>query len=130
VVKVETVSLVTQLSVTIWLPSGFTPKLKAHEDGHRQISEAFYAVSEKDARDIAARYIGKTFTGSAPTADAAASAALSSANENVSGEYMGTIQGPCEKAQEAYDKLTEHGTNAVPEEKAIAEVTKGLKEKK
>src|SRR4051812_27522087 len=31
-----------RLDVIIWLPSDTTPKIRLHEDGHRQISELYY----------------------------------------------------------------------------------------
>ena len=34
-------------------------------------------------------------------------------------EYLGAIEVPSQKVQEEYDRLTDHGRNDVPEQKAI-----------
>ena len=46
------VNATLRLNVVIWLPIDTTPKIRIHEDGHRQISELFYARGEKTANEL------------------------------------------------------------------------------
>src|SRR6478735_6812264 len=47
--RMERVTLKLSMTITVWLPEGANEQLKAHEEGHRQIAEIFYADADKAA---------------------------------------------------------------------------------
>ncbi|MEO6434996.1 MAG: hypothetical protein ABIP55_04450 [Tepidisphaeraceae bacterium] len=118
--KVVAVNAQLKLAVIIWLPIDTTPKIRVHEDGHRAISETFYARGEKVAQALAKMFVGKPLEISDPDAKDTRPAIERIANEFCQ-EYLGAIEVPSQKAQEAYDRITDHGRNNVGEKKAIEE---------
>src|SRR5688572_11335488 len=64
-VRVRHVDVTLRLTITIWLPRDAGCKLKAHEEGHREIAERVYAGAEAAARAAAARMDGRRFSGEA-----------------------------------------------------------------
>jgi hypothetical protein len=126
IAKIAGVEATLKLDVVEWLPNNASRKIKAHEDGHCKISEMYYAKAEQVARDLAEKYVGRAID--LPGIDAEENKPIIQrvANEFCQ-EYLGKIEQPSEKAQESYDKITDHGRNNVPEataiERAIAEAT-------
>jgi hypothetical protein len=118
IAKIAGVEVTPKLDVTIWLPGNVNKKIRAHEEGHRKISEAFYARAEQIARNLAEKYVGRAID--LPGVDAEQNKPIIQrvANEFCQ-EYLGKIEVPSEKAQESYDKLTDHGRNTMPENIAI-----------
>ena len=116
--KVTAVNADLSLDIVIWLPIEASEKIRRHEEGHRRISEHFYARAEATAKELAASYIGRELTISSiePTATQPVIQRIAS---EFCQEYLGTIEAPSEKAQERYDKLTDHGRNRVDENEAI-----------
>lgn len=110
-----------QMRATIWLPKNATPKLTRHEEGHWQLALHYYEDAEAIAREIARELIGQTIKGRGPDPEAAAANALKEAAQVLGGKYLGKTDIPCGEAQEHYDRITAHGTNPVPENRAIAE---------
>lgn len=106
------------LVVIVWLPRGASQKLRAHEDGHRQISELYYANAEQVAKSLGEKYIGKELEiASAETDDTRP--VIQRVGHEFCQQYLGTIEAPSEKAQKRYDELTDHGRNKVNEKDAI-----------
>jgi hypothetical protein len=120
-IKVDTVRMTLKFRVTIWLPYGAVPKLVKHEEGHKDLAEHYYKDAERIARAEAEKLIGQTVSGSGKDAEEAGDNALKNAAELVGQRYLGQTDVPCGKAQEFYDQITKHGTNAVPEKRAIEE---------
>jgi hypothetical protein len=118
-IKVDTVQVTLRLRVTVWLPNGAVPKIVNHEEGHRAIAEYYYRDAESVARHFAEEFIGQTISGSGKDCDSAGEIATKQAAQLLGAKYLGQVDVPCAKAQEIYDQITEHGTNAVKEEKAI-----------
>jgi len=116
--KVTGVKAELRLDVVIWIPSDATHKIRVHEDGHRQISEHFYARAEEVAKQIGAKYVGKELE--VKSAEPAETRPIIQrvANEFCQ-EYLGTIEVPSEKVQMKYDQLTDHGRNKMSEREAI-----------
>src|SRR5690606_21356479 len=52
--RVELTELKMQLTcdIVLWLPQGYTRKIKDHEEGHRRITERIYANSDRLARAL------------------------------------------------------------------------------
>jgi hypothetical protein len=120
-IKVDTVQMTLRLRVTVWLPTNAVPKIVNHEEGHRAIAEYFYRDADAAARRVAEELIGQTISGGGADCDSAGQTATKQAAQILGQRYMGQVDVPCGKAQELYDQITEHGTNAVKEEKAIKE---------
>jgi len=116
--KIAGVDATLKLDVIEWLPNNVSPKIRAHEDGHRQISEHYYAQAEQTARELAAKYVGKTLD--IPSADEKATQPIiqRAANEFCQ-EYLGKVEVPSQAAQETYDRITEHGRNKLIEKEAV-----------
>jgi hypothetical protein len=116
--RVAGVDATLKLDVILWLPRDVTGKIRAHEDGHRQIAEIYYAKAEKAARELAEKYVGKTLeiTGVDP---AQTQPVIERAANEFCQEYLGRIEVPSQAAQEKYDQLTEHGRNRLSEKEAI-----------
>jgi hypothetical protein len=118
-IKVESIRMTLQTRVTIWLPTNAVAKITVHEEGHLKLAEHFYRDAEAIARGIASKMIGQTITGVGENTDAAADNALKEAAQLIGGKYLDQTDVPCGKAQEYYDQITGHGTNAVDEKVAI-----------
>jgi hypothetical protein len=118
IAKIAGVEATLKLDVTMWLPANATQKIRAHEDGHRKISEAFYARAEQIARELAEKYVGRAID--LPGVDGEQNKPIIQrvANEFCQ-EYLGKIEVPSEKAQDSYDKLTDHGRNSMAENAAV-----------
>jgi hypothetical protein len=124
-VLVESVAVELQLKVDIWVPTDAADKLKAHEEGHRQISERVYAeVADRAARVAGDALDGRRFAGEGATAaeaQKAADDAVAAAHQAMSKAYLDETNGSTLKVQEAYDALTDHGRVAdLTEADAIA----------
>jgi hypothetical protein len=120
-IKIDTVQMTLKLRITVWLPSGAVPKIVNHEEGHRAIAEKFYEHADVAAKKWADAMIGETISASGNDCASAGEAATKRAADSLGTKYMGTVDVPCAKAQEIYDQITAHGTNAIKEEKAIRE---------
>ena len=107
-----------RLDVIIWLPTDTTPKIRAHEDGHRQISEVFYAHADSVAKDLSAKYVGRTLDING-TDKKDTQPAIERVATEFCQEYLGAIEAPSQKVQERYDELTDHGRNRLAEKDAI-----------
>ncbi len=119
---VNGVRMVLGLKVVIWNPTNASEKLKAHEEGHRQISEAVYKTAEAHAKAVAEKLDGQQVTGEGATAQAARKAAdeaMQAANTRVCQEYMDLTSRAGVRVQAVYDELTGHGTKPIGEKEAI-----------
>jgi hypothetical protein len=117
--RIETVRITIGLDVTVWLPNGATPKIKAHEDAHRKISDHYFKLGEATARRFAEPYIGKTIEGSADDCASAVDEAIKAAIREFGGKYMAEIEANAGEAQANFDQITDHGRNNVNENAAI-----------
>jgi hypothetical protein len=127
--KMERMTVKLNLAVTIWLPEKANERLTAHEEGHRAIAERFYADADKVARKLATKVVGKSVAGEGDDVEAAGRNAIARVNQGLCDEYLKIIGDPCDKAQTAFDRLTDHGRKEKPETKEAVEmaVTEGKK---
>lgn len=116
--KVTGIKSELRLDVVIWLPNDTTHKIRLHEDGHRQISEHYYANAEAVAKKLGAEYVGKALEVKSPEPADTRPVIQRVANEFCQ-KYLATIEMPSEKAQMKYDQLTDHGRNKLSEREAI-----------
>jgi len=118
IAKIAGVDATLKLDVVEWLPTNATKKIKAHEDGHRKIAEAFYARAEQIARDLGEKYVGRAIDLPGINAEENKPIIQRVANEFCQ-EYLAKLEQPSEAAQERYDQLTDHGRNNVAEATAV-----------
>ena len=116
--KIAGIKSELRLDVLIWLPSDATQKIRMHEDGHRRISESFYARAEEVAKKLGQKYIGQELEVKSADETETRPVIQRVANEFCQ-EYLGTIEVPSENAQMKYDQLTDHGRNKLSEREAI-----------
>ena len=128
-VKMAAVHITLKLKIAEWMDQLAPQKIWAHEDGHRDIALHFYRRAHLVAASIARTWIGKTLTASGPDAKSAAKEAVTEAARKITDDYMIQVRDQSELVQEAYDRITAHGTNDVDEydaiQQALAEVGKG-----
>ena len=131
---VDGVRMVIELKVVVWNPTNANEKLKAHEEGHREISETIYKTAEAQAKAAAQKLDGRRIVGEGDTpaaAQKAADEAMQAANKQVCEEYMDLTSRAGVRVQSVYDELTGHGTKPITERDAIQEAfAKELEERK
>jgi len=116
--KITGIKSELRLDVVIWLPNDATHKILLHEDGHRQISEHFYARADEVAKKLGEKYVGQSLEIKSSEQAETRPVIQRVANEFCQ-EYLGTIEVPSEKVQMKYDQLTDHGRNKLSEREAI-----------
>jgi len=113
------------LKITIWLPENASEKLKAHEEGHREIAERAYQNGEPLARKAANRIDGRRVAGEGDTldkAEAIANAKVKGLSDEFTKAYREALVIPANRVQNLYDELTAHGTKADPDEKRAVQL--------
>jgi hypothetical protein len=126
--RVDSIEIEWELEVEIWLPEGASTKLRNHEEGHRIIAERHYESAEEISRRLAAPRIGSVVTGRGQNVRAAGRHAAQLVSEELSRELIRQMTGPAEASQALYDRITDHGRNAVPEARAIEQALLGKSE--
>jgi hypothetical protein len=116
VLKVRGLAITLQLKLVIWLPNNATPKLSAHEEGHREIAERVYQDAEKAARSITKSLEGKTLAGDAADCEAAEKGAVRAAADQFCHAYLDLTARPASRVGDIYDEITAHGTKKEPAE--------------
>ncbi|HSU68417.1 MAG TPA: hypothetical protein VLJ39_16175 [Tepidisphaeraceae bacterium] len=115
-IQVRSVTVTLQLRIVIWLPRQATPKLGAHEEGHRRIAERVYEGAEPIARKAAAKLDGATLRGQATDCQAAEKQSVNRAADQINQSYLDQTAKPASRINDIYDDLTGHGTKAEPAE--------------
>jgi hypothetical protein len=123
-VTITKITVTLQLHVNIWVPTGVSPHVIEHEEGHRQISEYYYETADKLAERIAATYMGKQVEISGTGLSAESSKMLQQMATEITDEYSKKLNpGP---AQLLYDSITDHGRNEVSVKDAVAHALKNI----
>jgi len=121
---VQNVNLTIGLKITVWLPDNATDKLKAHEEGHRVMTEKVYNErSDKAAKAAGALIDGHRLTAEADNCDEvdkAVEQTLGEANKTVYHAYLTRTADVSARAGEIYDDITRHGTRMDIDEKTAA----------
>lgn len=118
-VHVDSVRIELRLKITEWISQDAPQKIHNHEDGHRLIAEHFYVRADEVAAQIGHEFIDKTAEASGSDAAAAANRALTVTAQQIASRYMRAVRDQSEEVQQAYDRITVHGTNQVDEIDAI-----------
>ena len=123
-VTLTQIKVTLQLNITIWVPTGVTPHVIEHEDGHRQISEYYYQAADKLAERIAARYMGKQADIAGTDLEAESKKLLQQMATDITVEYNKELNpGP---TQLLYDDITDHSRNEVVAKDAVAHALKNV----
>jgi len=117
-VMVTRIQMTLQLLITIWLPAGASQHVFEHENGHRQISEAYYQNADQLARRIASGYMGKQIEITGADLNGEADKALQQTASEIVDEYKRELNP--EAAQLLYEDITNHGRNEVDAKEAAA----------
>jgi hypothetical protein len=113
--RVDSVRVTLDLDVTIWVPTTARPKLVAHEEGHRVISERVYDDAAADAALAEAqKLVGRTVTARGDNCEAAADAAIKAANEEFCQAYLDATSAWSTRVGNRYDDITSHGKRSDP----------------
>jgi hypothetical protein len=120
-VTITQIKVTLQLVITIWVPEDVTQKILEHEEGHRQISESYYATADKLAEQIAAPYIGRQLTVTGADLDLEANKLLQQIGSDITAEYNKQLNP--DPVQLRYDDITDHSRNDISAKDAVAQVT-------
>lgn len=118
-VRLRSLRIKLRLPLTVWLPQGHTEHLRQHELGHTRIDKHIYESAELAAEEVGAAMIGQEFIGTGRDLDEARSNGINAAIEEFSKRYHYQTKGIADRLNDRYDRLTNHGRNDVPVEKAI-----------
>ncbi len=118
---VELTELTINLScdIVMWLPNDHTAKIKAHENAHNLISQRVYADSDKIARALAKSAAAKPIKPARGDCKESADRAIAQVIGQITQQWIDTVGGKAGAVNQAFDDLTDHGRNKLPEDKAI-----------
>jgi hypothetical protein len=116
---IDGLNIVTRLTINIFTMSGAPEKLRAHEEGHRQINEHFYHDAETAVHEAALPLVGRSFEGYGADRRVAEQRAMRRIKAALEEVYMDRTRMRSTLANERYDELTEHGTNGLMVEEAV-----------
>jgi hypothetical protein len=128
VVDVEGLAVDLGLVVTVWVPEGAPATLVEHEDGHRSISELFYADAGAIARRLASRHVGRSYRGRGATVEAARRAAMNRVIRELNRSYLRATHQPASRVNELFDQLTDHGRGELGSSAAVAAALRSWRE--
>lgn len=123
-VTVTRINMTLQLNIAIWLPAGASQHVIEHENGHRQISEAYYQTADELARGIASRNMGRQVEISGEDLSGEADKALQQLAAEITDEFRRDLNP--EPAQLLYESITNHGRNEVVAKEAAAHAIKNI----
>jgi len=121
VFEVTAVSIKVALPLRTWLPFGCKDKLRAHEAGHIKMCEELYKNADTVARQCATEMMGRHIQSAADNEESARESAITEATRTLDSEYREKMSSAADGAGVIYDRITNHGMNDVPEEKAMKE---------
>src|SRR6266436_1887608 len=114
-------SLSIELPITITLPTGTSPGLREHEEGHRKINEYFYTLGRKTAQHAGGLVLGKEFYSPGTDLESAQSNVLVMAGDVVQRAYWKYTRTPAQLANKYYDDVTDHGRNRTNSNQVVQE---------
>jgi hypothetical protein len=118
-IRFHGVRMTLRMKVVVWLPEHAPAKLKAHEEGHRQIDERAYKDADRAARQIAQAMDGQIISGEGATCAAAEKQATNSAAGKLCRLYIERVAKRAARISDIYDQITAHGTRGPAEDEAI-----------
>jgi len=119
VVTVTSLEFVVGAKITIWVEEGSSPKILDHENGHRAISEYYYHQAQPLARKLGEQAVGRKIPLNEKPTDAAIAAATEALRAELLTEFEKQIDQRNRFAQAAFDTITDHSRNDVPNKEAV-----------
>jgi hypothetical protein len=119
-IYIDELDIVTRLRFDIYTQQGAPAKLRAHEEGHREIGEHYYRNAAAIAEGIGARLIGTEHDGEGADQEAAQQDAFNKVVAEIEQAYMARVRSPSAAANDRYDEITRHGLAPIDEAEAIA----------
>ena len=123
-VTINHVKMTLQLKINIWLPVGANQHLVDHEDGHRQISEAYYQTADRLAERVASTFLGRRVEITGTDLAAESNKILQQTAGEITAEYNKELNP--NPTQLLYDSITDHGRNEVAVNDAVAHALKNV----
>ncbi|MBX9691854.1 MAG: hypothetical protein K2Z81_05680 [Cyanobacteria bacterium] len=106
---VATANVAMSCEIVTWLPSDASKKLIAHEGGHAKICLKLYERGHLVVREMAQRYLmNRPWRGG-------------QANKEFQAAFQAEVKDVVNWINEDYDKITDHGRNALDSDMAVAE---------
>jgi hypothetical protein len=118
--RVEEVNLTLSLPIKITMPQGVTAPLRAHEEGHRQICEHYYALGTEAIHHLCETLREKDFYSPDGEIEKAKARIMSQAAGMILYSYWNYARTPCQQAHQYYDDITDHGRNGIDSKEALA----------
>jgi len=119
-VSATAIGAVTRLRLDIYTLGGGPPKLRAHEEAHRRISEYYYKNSTAVATELAEALIGKRFKGTGATRSLAQQNGFDQIVAAYNDAYMARTRARSAAANARFDEITDHGRKPIDEAEAFA----------
>jgi hypothetical protein len=120
-VEIDTVDLVLDLPIDIWVMNNAPQKLMQHEEGHRRICEDYYKGCEAIARNLAQKMVGRKAIGTGKNKLEAQNDAQHKLLSELNTAYLRATRVPCKICQDHYDDITTHGLKPISEDDAIVQ---------
>ena len=117
----NSISFNISVRITIWCQEGYTQTILDHEETHRAISEHYYAMAYKLARQLADEAIARKLPLTGKPKAEALDHALKQLQTQLLDEFMRQIYPRSEFAQDRFDAITDHGRNAITNADAMAQ---------
>lgn len=119
VYEISGVSVKLSLPLRTWLPFGVKDKLRAHEEGHIKMCEEIYKHAGEAAQQCAREMMGKHIQSAGPDERTALENAHIEVVRTLNAAYREKMETEADRAGIAFDRITNHGMNDVPEDLAI-----------
>lgn len=121
VMTVTSVEFMVRAKITIWVEEGSRPEILEHENGHRAISEHYYQQAHPLARTLGEKAVGRKIPFNGKPTDAIIATATEGLRSELLVEFEKQIDQRNRFAQTAFDAITDHSRNDVPNKDAIAQ---------
>lgn len=119
VYRVKGVSIHTALPLRTWLPFGVKEKLRDHEAAHIKMCEEIYKSAGDIALQCGREMMGRRISAMAADEKSAQQDARTEATRTLDAAYREKMESMADRAGVAFDRITNHGMNEVPEAVAI-----------
>lgn len=120
VMTVTSIEFIVGAKITIWVEEGSKPEILDHENGHRTISEHYYQQAHPLARKLGENAVGRKLPLNGKPTDATVAAATEGLRTELLKEFETQIDRRNRFAQAAFDTITDHSRNDVPNKDAVA----------
>lgn len=120
-VEVDSVDMILDLPIDIWVMNNAPQKLIQHEEGHRQICEDYYRGCRDIALELGRKMIGRKATATGRNKQEAQQKAQQTLLSELNDAYMRATRYRCRICEDHYDDITNHGLKPIAEADAIAQ---------